>query len=39
MGGADVFVGVSAPGVINAADVAGMAERAIVFALASLAAG
>jgi malate dehydrogenase (oxaloacetate-decarboxylating) len=33
--GADVFVGVSAPGVINGDDVAGMAENAIVFALAN----
>ena len=35
MVGADVFVGVSAPRVIDAADVAAMADRAIVFALAN----
>jgi malate dehydrogenase (oxaloacetate-decarboxylating) len=33
--GADVFVGVSAPNVLSAADVATMAEDAIVFALAN----
>jgi malate dehydrogenase (oxaloacetate-decarboxylating) len=33
--GADVFIGVSAPGVLTGADVAGMAERSIVFALAN----
>ncbi len=33
--GADVFIGVSAPGVLTEADVAGMADRAIVFALAN----
>jgi len=33
--GADVFIGVSAPDIIGAEDVAGMAERSIVFALAN----
>ena len=33
--GADVFIGVSAPGVINAQDVASMAPNSIVFALAN----
>ena len=33
--GADVFIGVSAPGVLTGADVAGMADCAIVFALAN----
>jgi malate dehydrogenase (oxaloacetate-decarboxylating) len=33
--GADVFIGVSAPGVIDGTDVAGMADDAIVFALAN----
>jgi malate dehydrogenase (oxaloacetate-decarboxylating) len=33
--GADVFIGVSAPNVLNGADVAAMAEDAIVFALAN----
>ncbi len=33
--GADVFIGVSAPGVLNAGDVSRMADRAIVFALAN----
>jgi malate dehydrogenase (oxaloacetate-decarboxylating) len=33
--GADVFIGVSAPNVLTGADVAGMAERSIVFALAN----
>lgn len=33
--GADVFIGVSAPGVIDADDVAAMAEQSIVFALAN----
>ena len=33
--GADVFIGVSAPRVIDADDVANMADRAIVFALAN----
>jgi malate dehydrogenase (oxaloacetate-decarboxylating) len=33
--GADVFIGVSAPGVLNGDDVANMAERAIVFAMAN----
>ncbi|WP_049570467.1 NAD-dependent malic enzyme [Streptomyces sp. SBT349] len=33
--GADVFIGVSAPDVLDAADVAAMADRAIVFALAN----
>lgn len=35
MGGADVFIGVSAPNVINEADVASMAKDSIVFALAN----
>ena len=35
MSGADVFIGVSAPDVINEADVASMAAGAIVFALAN----
>ena len=33
--GADVFIGVSAPGVLTEEDVASMADRAIVFALAN----
>ncbi|WP_152364593.1 NAD-dependent malic enzyme [Microlunatus speluncae] len=33
--GADVFIGVSAPGVLTGADVQRMAEKAIVFALAN----
>jgi malate dehydrogenase (oxaloacetate-decarboxylating) len=33
--GADVFVGVSAPGILKAADVAGMARDPIVFAMAN----
>ncbi|MDB1089489.1 NAD-dependent malic enzyme [Streptomyces sp. ACA25] len=33
--GADVFIGVSAPDVLTAEDVAGMAEGAVVFALAN----
>jgi malate dehydrogenase (oxaloacetate-decarboxylating) len=33
--GADVFIGVSAPGVIDGADVERMADRSIVFALAN----
>jgi len=33
--GADVFIGVSAPGVLTGADVATMGDRAIVFALAN----
>ncbi|MDT0343005.1 NAD-dependent malic enzyme [Streptomyces litchfieldiae] len=33
--GADVFIGVSAPNVLDAADVAAMADQAIVFALAN----
>jgi malate dehydrogenase (oxaloacetate-decarboxylating) len=33
--GADVFIGVSAPGVLTGEDVATMADRAIVFALAN----
>jgi malate dehydrogenase (oxaloacetate-decarboxylating) len=33
--GADVFIGVSAPGVLSGDDVAQMAERSIVFALAN----
>jgi malate dehydrogenase (oxaloacetate-decarboxylating) len=35
LAGADVFVGVSAPGLITAADVATMAKDAVVFALAN----
>jgi malate dehydrogenase (oxaloacetate-decarboxylating) len=35
MSGADVFIGVSAPNVINEADVASMATGSIVFALAN----
>ena len=33
--GADVFIGVSAPNILDGADVAAMAERSIVFALAN----
>ncbi|MGK5734335.1 NAD-dependent malic enzyme, partial [Streptomyces sp. URMC 124] len=33
--GADVFIGVSAPNVLNGDDVAAMAQNAIVFALAN----
>jgi malate dehydrogenase (oxaloacetate-decarboxylating) len=33
--GADVFIGVSAPGVLNGEDVSRMADRSIVFALAN----
>ncbi len=33
--GADVFVGVSAPGLLDADDIAGMADGAVVFALAN----
>ncbi|MFG1942380.1 NAD-dependent malic enzyme [Nonomuraea sp. NPDC048826] len=33
--GADVFVGVSAPGILNGADIASMAPGAVVFALAN----
>ena len=33
--GADVFIGVSAPNVLTGDDVAGMAERSVVFALAN----
>jgi malate dehydrogenase (oxaloacetate-decarboxylating) len=33
--GADVFVGLSAPGILSGADIAAMAEGAIVFALAN----
>jgi malate dehydrogenase (oxaloacetate-decarboxylating) len=33
--GADVFIGVSVPGVLDAADLATMADKAIVFALAN----
>jgi malate dehydrogenase (oxaloacetate-decarboxylating) len=33
--GADIFIGVSAPGVLSGSDVAAMADRAIVFALAN----
>src|SRR4051794_4458724 len=35
LAGADVFIGVSAPGLLTAADVATMADRAIVLALAN----
>jgi malate dehydrogenase (oxaloacetate-decarboxylating) len=35
MVGADVFIGVSAPGVLNEADIAAMAQKSIVFALAN----
>ena len=35
MAGADIFIGVSAPNVLNEADVASMAEGSIVFALAN----
>jgi malate dehydrogenase (oxaloacetate-decarboxylating) len=35
LAGADVFIGVSAPGVIDTDDVAAMAEDAVVFALAN----
>jgi malate dehydrogenase (oxaloacetate-decarboxylating) len=35
LGDADVFIGLSAPGVITAEDVAGMARDSIVFALAN----
>ncbi|MCW2600898.1 MAG: hypothetical protein JWM02_2727 [Frankiales bacterium] len=33
--GADVFIGVSAPGILNGDDIASMAEGAVVFALAN----
>jgi malate dehydrogenase (oxaloacetate-decarboxylating) len=33
--GADVFIGVSAPGIVTGADIAAMADDAIVFALAN----
>jgi len=33
--GADVFIGVSAPGILSGADIAAMASRGIVFALAN----
>ncbi|MEX2289522.1 MAG: NAD-dependent malic enzyme [Mycobacteriales bacterium] len=33
--GADVFIGVSAPGILTGADIATMADRAVVFALAN----
>jgi malate dehydrogenase (oxaloacetate-decarboxylating) len=33
--GADVFIGVSAPGLLNGADIATMADRAVVLALAN----
>jgi malate dehydrogenase (oxaloacetate-decarboxylating) len=33
--GADVFIGVSAPNVLSGSDIAGMAENAVVFALAN----
>jgi malate dehydrogenase (oxaloacetate-decarboxylating) len=35
MQGADVFIGVSAPNVLNEADIASMAQKSIVFALAN----
>jgi len=35
MAGADVFIGVSAPNVLSGADIATMADRAIVLALAN----
>ncbi|MBL8929278.1 MAG: NAD-dependent malic enzyme [Kineosporiaceae bacterium] len=35
LGGADVFIGVSAPNLLSGADIAGMAEGAIVLALAN----
>jgi malate dehydrogenase (oxaloacetate-decarboxylating) len=35
MVGADVFIGVSAPGVLNEADIVAMAQKSIVFALAN----
>jgi malate dehydrogenase (oxaloacetate-decarboxylating) len=35
LAGADVFIGVSAPGILDSADVATMAPRAVVFALAN----
>jgi malate dehydrogenase (oxaloacetate-decarboxylating) len=35
MAGADVFIGVSAPNVLSEADIASMAEKSIVFALAN----
>ncbi len=35
MAGADVFIGVSAPNVLNEGDVASMADKSIVFALAN----
>lgn len=35
IGGADVFIGVSGPRVLNREDVAGMAEKPVVFALAN----
>jgi len=35
LAGADVFIGVSAPGILNGDDVATMADRAVVFALAN----
>ena len=35
LGGADVFVGVSAPNILDAADIASMADDSIVFALAN----
>ncbi|MHC1558789.1 malic enzyme-like NAD(P)-binding protein [Actinomycetospora sp. C-140] len=35
MPGVDVFIGVSAPDLLHEADVAGMAEKAVVFALAN----
>ncbi|MDP9435993.1 MAG: NAD-dependent malic enzyme [Actinomycetota bacterium] len=35
LAGADVFIGVSAPGILDGDDIATMAERAIVFALAN----
>jgi len=35
LAGADIFIGVSAPGVLNEADIASMAKDSIVFALAN----
>jgi malate dehydrogenase (oxaloacetate-decarboxylating) len=35
LAGADVFIGVSGPGVVTGADIARMADRAVVFALAN----
>src|SRR5262249_8727422 len=35
LAGADVFIGVSAPGLLSGADIATMADRSVVFALAN----